>query len=142
MNRQFFEVDGVRVSRLEDLRLVTGCGKYASDWDSPGQLYGYFLRSDRAHARIVSLHVEAARKHPGMHGVVTGEDAVRAGYVQPVSFFNLTGKNGMRARVPQRPVLAHGRVRFVGEPVALIVAESHGASRLSHHFRAAHGALH
>src|SRR5450759_1389446 len=124
MNRQFFEVDGVRVSRLEDLRLVTGCGKYASDWDSPGQLYGYFLRSDRAHARIVSLHVEAARKHPGVHGVVTGEDAVRAGYVQPVSFFNLTGKNGMRARVPQRPVLAHGRVRFVGEPVALIVAES------------------
>ena len=124
MKSQFFEVDGVRVSRLEDLRLVTGSGKYASDWNMPGQLHGHFLRSDRAHARIVSLRVKAAREHPGVHAVLTGEDAVRAGYVQPVSFFNLTGKNGMRARVPQWPVLACGRVRFVGEPVAFIVAES------------------
>ena len=124
MKSQFFEVDGVRVSRLEDFRLVTGSGKYASDWNMPGQLYGHFLRSDRAHARIVALHAKAAREHPGVHAILTGEDAVRAGYVQPVSFFNLTGKNGMRARVPQWPVLAHGRVRFVGEPVAFIVAES------------------
>jgi aerobic carbon-monoxide dehydrogenase large subunit len=124
MNRQFFEVDGVRVSRLEDLRLVTGHGKYASDWNLPRQLYGHFVRSDRGHARILSLKTDAARKYPGVRAVVTGEDAVRAGYVQPVSFFNLTGKNGMRARVPKRPVLAYERVRFVGEPVALVVADS------------------
>lgn len=124
MERQFFEVDGVRVSRLEDLRLVTGHGKYASDWNLPGQLHGHFLRSNRAHARIVSLNVEAARRHPGVHAILTGEDAVRAGYVQPVSFFNLIGKDKMRARVPQRPVLAYERVRFVGEPVALVVADS------------------
>src|SRR3972149_5260156 len=124
MKTQFFEVDGVRVSRLEDLRLVTGSGKYASDWNMPEQLYGHFLRSDRAHARIASLRVKAAQEHPGVHAVLTGEDAVRAGYVQPVSFFNLTGKDGARARLPQWPILAYGRVRFVGEPVAFVVAES------------------
>ncbi len=124
MERQFFEVDGVRVARLEDLRLVTGHGKYASDWNLPGQSHGHFLRSDRAHARIVSLNVEAARRHPGVHAILTGDDAVRAGYVQPVSFFNLIGKDKMRARVPQRPVLAYERVRFVGEPVALVVGDS------------------
>ena len=124
MVREFFEVGGARVSRLEDLRLLTGSGKYASDWNLPGQLYGHFLRSDRAHARIVALRVQAARACPGVHAILTGEDAERAGYVQPVSFFNLTGKNGMRARLPQWPVLASGRVRFVGEPVAFVVAES------------------
>ena len=129
MEAQFFEVGGVRVSRLEDLRLVTGSGKYAADWNMPGQLYGHFLRSDRAHARIVALRVKAAQEHPGVHAILTGDDASRAGYVQPVSFFNLTGKQGMRALVPQWPVLACGRTRFVGEPVAFIVAESADIAR-------------
>ncbi|MSP97368.1 MAG: xanthine dehydrogenase family protein molybdopterin-binding subunit [Betaproteobacteria bacterium] len=124
MAAQFFDVDGARVSRLEDARLVTGNGKFASDWNMPGQLYGNFLRSDRAHARIVALRTNSAREYPGVHTVLTGEDAVRAGYVQPVSFFNLTGKQGMRVLLPQWPALACGRVRFAGEPVAFVVAES------------------
>ena len=125
MREQFFEVSGARVSRLEDHRLLTGGGKYASDWSMPGQLHGHFLRADRAHARIVSIHLEAARKYPGVHAVLTGDDAVRAGYVQPVSFFKeMRGKNGMRPSVPQWPVLASDHVRFVGELVAFVVAES------------------
>src|SRR5687768_177453 len=124
MREQYFEVEGARVSRLEDHRLLTGCGKYASDWSMPGQLYGHFLRADRAHARIVSIRLEAARDYPGVHAVLTGDDAMRAGYVQPVSFFKFAGKNGMYPSVPQWPVLAAGRVRFVGEPVAFVVAES------------------
>ena len=128
-NESFFTVDGVRVTRTEDLRLITGCGRFAADWNLPGQLYGCFLRSDRAHARIVALDVAAARRFPGVHTVITGDDAVRAGYVQPVSFFTFAGKDGQRAKIPRRPVLAHGRVRFVGEPVALVVADSEDIAR-------------
>lgn len=111
-------------TRREDLRLITGAGKYASDWNLPGQAYAGFLRSDRAHARIASINVEHARTHPGVLEVFTGEDAVRAGYNRPFTFIAFTGRNGAKIIVPERPALAHGRVRFVGEPVAMVVAES------------------
>ncbi len=124
MGDHLFEVDGVHVSRLEDLRLITGAGTFASDWNLPGQLHAFFLRSDRAHAKITSIDVDAARKHPGVAGIYTGDDAVRAGYVRSATFLNFTGKDGMEGRIPERPVLAHGSVRFVGEPVALVVADS------------------
>jgi aerobic carbon-monoxide dehydrogenase large subunit len=123
-HHDLFEVDGVHVSRFEDLRLITGAGTYASDWNLPGQLHAFFLRSDHAHAKIVSLNTAAARKHPGVAGIYTGEDAVRSGYVRSATFLNFKGKDGMEGRIPERPVLAHGRVRFVGEPVALLVADS------------------
>jgi carbon-monoxide dehydrogenase large subunit len=124
MGDHLFEVDGVHVSRLEDLRLITGAGTYASDWNLPGQLHGSFLRADRAHAKIVRIGTDAARAHPGVAAVLTGEDAVRAGYVRSVTFLSFKGKGGMDGRIPEHPVLAHGRVRFVGEPVALVVADS------------------
>jgi aerobic carbon-monoxide dehydrogenase large subunit len=124
MNTPFFDIHGARVSRLEDYRLLTGKGQFASDWRLPGQLYGHFLRADHAHARIVSLDAGKARALAGVHAVLTGDDAVRAGYVQPVSFFNFPGKNGARPLVPQWPVLAHEKVRFAGEAVAFVVAES------------------
>jgi carbon-monoxide dehydrogenase large subunit len=124
MGGHLFEVGGEHVSRLEDIRLLTGAGTYASDWNLLGQLYGYFLRSDRAHAKIVSFDAAAALKHPGVAGIYSGDDAVRAGYVRAPTFLNFPGKDGMQGRIPERPVLAHGRVRFVGEPVALVVASS------------------
>src|SRR4051812_13954601 len=124
MGDHLFRVGGVDVSRLEDLRLITGAGTYASDWNLPGQLHAFFLRSDRAHAKIVSIDTKAAATAPGVAGVYTGEDAVRAGYVRSATFLNFKGKGGMEGRIPERPVLAHGRVRFVGEPVVLIVADS------------------
>jgi len=110
--------------RLEDTRLITGSGKYAADWDLEGQLHGYFLRADRAHAEIVAIDAGAALKHPGVVAIFTGEDAVRAGYVNAPHALNFPGKNGMKTRAPKRPALAHGRIRFVGEAVALVVAES------------------
>jgi len=100
--------------RVEDLRLITGAGKYTSDWSAPGQLYGHFLRADRAHAEIVSVETAKAAAFPGVKGVFTGEDAVRAGYVRAPHTMGFPGKNGMKARAPARPVLAHQRVRFVG----------------------------
>src|SRR5690348_11433616 len=92
------------VGRVEDARLTTGGGKYASDWNFLGQLYAFFLRSDRAHAEIVSINVDAARRYPGVKGVYTGEDAVRAGYVRQMHQLPPTGKNGMQTRAPDRPV--------------------------------------
>jgi len=111
-------------SRVEDFRLITGSGKFAADWNAPGQLHACFARSDRAHARIVSVDIAPALAHPGVKAVFTGEDAVRAGYVNSPNALNFPGRNGMRALTPKRPVLAHGKVRFVGEAFALVVAET------------------
>ncbi len=110
--------------RVEDHRLITGAGTYAADWNVPGQLHGAFVRSDHAHAQIVSVNAARALAHPGVKGVYTGEDAVREGYVRAAHVLAAPGKNGMKARALDRPVLAHGKVRFVGEAVALVVAES------------------
>ena len=60
--------------RREDARLLKGEGRYTADWNFPGQLYGAFLRSDRAHARIVRLDTAAARAMPGVAAIFTGED--------------------------------------------------------------------
>ena len=117
------------VGRVEDARLTTGSGRYAADWNLPGQLYGCFLRSDRAHAEIVSIQLAAARGHPGVKGVYIGADAVRAGYVKQMHTLTFPGKGGMQTRAPERPVLAHGKVRFVGEAVALVVADSAAAAQ-------------
>ena len=115
--------------RVEDQRLVTGAGKYASDWNAPGQLYAHFVRTDRAHAEIVSVDTQNARAFPGVKQVFTGEDAVRAGYIRAPHAIAFIGRNGMKAKSPERPVLAHTRVRFVGEAVAMVVADSAAAAQ-------------
>ena len=119
-----FDVDGIRASRLEDPRLITGRGTYASDWNVKGQLYAAFLRSDRAHAKILKVDASGARAHPGVKAVYTGEDAVRAGFVRAPHQLNFIGVNGMKALAPDRPALATSAVRYVGEPVAVVVAET------------------
>jgi len=111
-------------NRLEDIRLVTGAGKYAADWNLPGQLYACFVRSDRAHAEIASLDVSKAREHRGVRRVYTGEDAVRAGYDKFFVIVNWPGRGGEHMKKPARPSLAVGKVRHVGDAVAMIVAES------------------
>lgn len=123
-HHHMFEVGGAHLSRLEDLRLIKGEGCYAADWSLPNQAHAAFLRSDRAHAKIVSVNTDAARKARGVLGVYTGEDAVKAGYVKPLSMLTFPGKDGKKAIIPERPVLAHGKVRFVGDLVALVVAET------------------
>ncbi len=125
---RLFKVGGAQVSRFEDMRLITGNGKYSSDWNAPGQLHACFLRSDRAHARIVSINFDKVGQIKGVVGVYTGADAQAAGYLRPPSFLPPTGKGGMKARVPERPCLAIGKVRFVGDPVAMVIAETHLAA--------------
>src|SRR5580765_5333555 len=114
--------------RLEDDRMLTGRGKYVSDWNLPGQAYGHFLRSDRAHADIVALDAAAALAHPGVLAVITGED-IRAALKSLPCALPVKGRGGMELIHPGRPALAQDRVRFTGEPVALIVAESATAAQ-------------
>ncbi len=123
-HQQLFEVGGAKLARLEDLRLIKGEGCYAADWNLPNQAHAAFLRADRAHAKILSVNTAAARKARGVLGVYTGEDAVKAGYVKPLSFLTFAGKDGKKANIPERPVLTHDRVRFVGDLVAMVVAET------------------
>src|SRR6266481_4995321 len=110
--------------RREDLRLVTGQGKYTSDWNLPGQLYGSFLRSDRAHAEIVSIDTGPALASPGVLAVLTGADTARAGFKSTPQLARYPGRGGASIRVPHRDGLANGRVRFVGQEVALVVAKT------------------
>jgi carbon-monoxide dehydrogenase large subunit len=113
-----------RSARREDLRLITGGGCYAADWNLPGQLHAAFLRSDRAHAEIVNIDVSAARAVPGVVAVLTGEDARQEGFKSLPNVVNYPGKDGQPFRKPHHPVLASGKVRYVGEPVAMVVART------------------
>src|SRR5215831_11198982 len=92
--------------RREDLRLVTGQGKYTSDWNLPGQLYGCFLRSDRAHAEIVSLDAAEARKSPSVIAVFTGADTAKAGFKSTPQLARYPGRGGSTIKVPHRDGLA------------------------------------
>jgi carbon-monoxide dehydrogenase large subunit len=115
--------------RVEDQRLITGTGKFSADWNQPGQLHAHFVRADYAHAEIVSVDASRARAHPGVLQVFTGEDAVAAGYVKaPNALSAFPGRNGMKPHVLERPVLAHRKVRFTGEAVAMVVADSAAAA--------------
>ena len=116
-------------NRREDLRLITGRGRYSSDMNLPGQLHAAFLRSDHAHAEIVSIDTASALKRPGAVAVLTGDDALAAGYKHFPNLLTFTNKAGASLIKPQRPVLAHGRVRFVGETVAMVVAHSAAEAR-------------
>jgi carbon-monoxide dehydrogenase large subunit len=115
--------------RREDFRLVTGSGRYTTDWNLPGQAHACFLRSDRAHAEIVTIDLGAARAVPGVLAVLTGADVVAAGFKTPPAILMMKGKGGSAFKQPQRHALAHERVRFVGEPVALVIAETESAAQ-------------
>src|SRR5687768_12649309 len=108
--------------RLEDRRMLTGGGRYVSDWNLPGQAYACFLRSDRAHAEIVSIDKEEALRSPGVIAVYTGDD-IGALKSLPAAL-PAKGRGGSELINPGRPALAQGRVRFAGDAVAMVVAES------------------
>jgi len=110
--------------RLEDRRLLTGQGRFISDWNFPNQAYAAFLRSDRAHAEIVSVDTAAAAKAPGVLAVLTGRDVAEAGYKSIPTNLGVKDRFGEPLKKPPRPVLAQGKVRHVGECVACVVAES------------------
>ncbi|MBP1842710.1 carbon-monoxide dehydrogenase large subunit [Rhizobium petrolearium] len=118
----------VFTGRREDMRLVTGQGVYTADNILEGQLHAAFLRADLPHARIVSIDVEAALEAPGVRLVLTGKDALEANLIAPGPLVSFPGVDGMKIRAPARYALSIDRVRFVGEPVAIVVADSADAA--------------
>ncbi len=113
--------------RREDPRLLKGEGRYTADWNFPGQLYGAFLRSDRAHARITRIDTSAARAMLGVAAVYIGEDLKHFKTAPPQVKY--PGRGGVHLKVPERPTLARDRVRHVGQEIALVVASSPAAAQ-------------
>ena len=114
-------------ARVEDNVLVRGNGRYAADVPLPNQAYAYFVRSPHAAARIVSIDTSAAEKAPGVFGVLTAKDMAGVGNLgrhPPVP-----GRGGKTLILPHRPALAGERVVHIGEPVAMVVAESYAAAQ-------------
>ena len=115
---------GQTVRRIEDPALVAGQGRFTDDLSRPGQAHLVFLRSPYAHARIVSVDAGAAREMPGVLAVITGADLVQAG-VKPIAVsIPFPRPDGTPAATAPRRALAHEAVRFVGEAVAAVIAES------------------
>jgi carbon-monoxide dehydrogenase large subunit len=113
---------GSSVERKEDYRFLTGAGQYTDDISLPRQSYACFLRSPHAHARIRAIDTAAARGAPGVLGVFTGKDLAGVGGL-PCGWL-IKSIDGSPMKEPKHPVLAEGTVRYVGEQVALVVAES------------------
>ena len=115
---------GQSVKRLEDESLLKGTGQYTDDIAPEGQLRLCFVRSPYPHARIVSVDASAAKDMPGVVGVYTGAELAAAG-VKPIpGSANFKRAGGAPGATPDRRVLAHERVRHVGEAVAMVVAET------------------
>lgn len=117
------------LQRREDRRFLTGTGGYVDDVAPKDALVAYFLRADQAHAEVLSLDVSDARAMPGVHLVLTADDLLAAGVKLGMRFDRIDNRDGSKGAAPERPVLAHGRIRFVGEAVAMIVADSLAAAR-------------
>jgi carbon-monoxide dehydrogenase large subunit len=112
------------VLRREDKRFLTGAGQYTDDVALPGQTYAVFLRSPHAHARILSIDTAAAAKAPGVVRIFTGADLAEAKVGGLPCGWLIHSKDGSPMKEPPHPVLAQGKVRHVGDQVALVVAES------------------
>ncbi|MGB7013020.1 MAG: xanthine dehydrogenase family protein molybdopterin-binding subunit [Pseudolabrys sp.] len=115
---------GQGVSRFEDPRLVRGGGKYIDDVVYPGMAYGVVLRSPHGHAKIISIDTSAAKAAPGVLAVITAADWKTAGLGELPSHGGLKRRDGSPMFKPSYPVLADDRARWVGDPVAFVVAET------------------
>ena len=120
---------GQSVTRLEDPRLLTGKGRYLDDINYDRQLYAVILRSPHAHADIVSINTDAAKVAPGVHAMLTGQDYRDDGMGVVPCMGNYTRRDGSPMYIPDRPALAVGRVRNIGYPVVLVVADTESQAR-------------
>ncbi|HXQ50143.1 MAG TPA: xanthine dehydrogenase family protein molybdopterin-binding subunit [Stellaceae bacterium] len=115
---------GAPVRRKEDHRFLTGRGTYTDDINRPGQLHAVFVRSPHAHAEIVRVEASAAKSAPGVVAIYSSADLVAAGLGTLPCGWAVKSKDGSPMAEPPHPVLAQGRVRHVGDPVAIVIAES------------------
>ena len=120
---------GAPVRRKEDHRFITGQGRYTDDINRPGQAHAYFLRSPHAHATINAIDTKAAAKMPGVLGIFTGDDLTADKVGGLICGWMIHNKDGSPMRAGAHPALAQGKVRYVGDHVCVIVAETLAQAR-------------
>jgi len=116
---------GSGIKRREDPRLITGSATYTDDVKLPGLTYAAILRSPYAHAKLTRIDVSAARRAPGVRAVYTGADIKDRVVPVPCAW----NPPNCELKTPPHPLLAYDTVRYVGDGVALVVAESRGEAR-------------
>src|SRR2546429_2472926 len=120
---------GTPVRRREDYRFLTGGGTYTDDITRPARLYAYILRSPHANARITAIDTSAARAAAGVAAVYTGADMAADGVGGLPCGWQVHSKDGSPMVEPPHPVFATDRVRHVGDPVAVVIADALAQAR-------------
>ncbi|GAB4229952.1 MAG: xanthine dehydrogenase family protein molybdopterin-binding subunit [Methyloligellaceae bacterium] len=115
---------GAAVPRVEDRRFITGKGRYTDDINRPGQSYAVFVHSPHAHAEIVKIDTSAAEAAPGVLAVFTGEDIAADQVGGLICGWMIHSKDGEPMKAGAHPPLAQGKVRYVGDHVAVVIAET------------------
>ncbi len=115
---------GASVRRKEDQRFLLGKGRYTDDINVEGQTYACFVRSPHAHAEIEGIDASAATAAPGVVAVLTGDDLAADGIGPLICGVTVTSDDGQPHRAPAHPALAQGKVNYVGDHVAIVIAES------------------
>ena len=115
--------------RVEDVRFLTGAGRYVDDIIPDGALHAYVLRSPIAHGTITELDVSEAKDAPGVQLVLTYDDLEAAGMNTGMQGATVENRDKTKGAAPKRPILATGKLRYVGEPVAVIFADKYEQAR-------------
>src|SRR5260221_10677848 len=115
---------GAAVRRKEDQRFITGKGRYTADIKLPGQAYAYFVRSPHAHAKIKKIDTKAAAAMPGVLAVLTGTELASDKIGSLICGWLIHSKDGSPMKMAPHPALAHAKACHIGDPVAVVVAET------------------
>src|SRR4029077_7810638 len=115
---------GASVVRKEDKRFITGKGRYVDDIKLQGMTYAHFIRSPHAHAKVKSIDSSAAMKMPGVVGVLTGQQIVDDKVGNLICGWAITSKDGSPMKMGAWPAMAPDTVRFAGQAVAVVIAET------------------
>ena len=120
---------GARIERKEDYRFLTGAGQYTDDLTLPRQAHAAFVRSQHAHAKLRSVKLDKAKQAPGVLAIFTGEDLAAAKLGGLPCGWLITDVNGQPMKEPPHPCLAQGKVRHVGDQIAIVIAETEDQAR-------------
>lgn len=120
---------GARVVRKEDKRFITGKGRYTDDFRLPGMTHAYFIRSPHAHAHVKKIDASAAMKMPGVVAVLTGRELVDDKIANLICGWMIHSKDGTPMKMGAWPAMAPETVRFVGQAVAVVIAETRNLAR-------------
>jgi len=120
---------GASVRRKEDFRFITGKGQYTDDISRPGETRALFVRSPHAHARIKKVDVDAASKMPGVLAVLAGAELATDKIGNLICGWMIHSKDGSPMKMSAHPAIASGKACYVGDPVAVVVAETMAAAR-------------